>query len=49
MIKRTINEPGYDILAHVLIVLPSNKGSGEPAQMRRLASVFVARIHKVCM
>ena len=37
--------PAYAIL--VLIALASNDGSGEPAQMRRLARAFAASIHKV--
>ena len=32
-----------------IIILPSNEGSGEPAQMRILAIAFTARIHKVWM
>ena len=32
-----------------IIILPSNEGSGEPAQMRILAIAFTAHIHKVWM
>ena len=42
---QTIIEPAHDIL--LLIILLSYEGSGEPAQMCRLARAFVARVHKV--
>ena len=46
-VKHPLNyyEPAHENL--VLIALASIEGSGEPAQMRRLAGSCAARIHRV--
>ena len=42
-----LSRPEYELCVH--ITLSSNGGPGKPVHMRKLASTFIARIHKVWM
>ena len=48
-IKISLADPNSAHYILVLIAWSNNKDSDEPAQMRRLFRIFVARIHKVLL